>query len=138
MSVGKIPRTYRYKRKKLIAECPEQRLRQPKKPSKSNGSSSSSGNKENIPVASNNSADKENTNNNQMSVAGGSQAWLKLFSQPWDEVMRRWKESFCLRQRIQDDDNYTLTKILQEWPTLKSDSGYELVRIFFFSIKNVM
>lgn len=55
-----------------------------------------------------------------------SKAWLETRSEPWDEVIHHWKETFDLRKQSRTK---TVCEFYAEWPLLKHTLGPSLVSI---------
>ncbi|XP_071569526.1 uncharacterized protein [Temnothorax nylanderi] len=61
-----------------------------------------------------------------------SQVWLKSYTEPWTEVLERWKKTAPNRiAQFTKRKDLSITNILTEWPLFKHPLGYSLISIDF-------
>lgn len=53
--------------------------------------------------------------------------WLKHSNEPWDQVLRYWKDTCSFRLEQRAASNVTIHDIMNKWPSLKHPLGFTLV-----------
>lgn len=61
--------------------------------------------------------------------------WLENNSEPWYQVLEKWRESFKVRQLYLERDKTTIQEYYKRFPCLKQPCGYSLVKEYLFLFK---